>query len=111
MGCADASYDQFLVILEVLGTPNAADIARIRRRSSEAADFLSPLPVQDGVDLQARLPSIPSEYIELLRRMLAFWPEDRISAEDALKHSIFRDSPTEEDEVRAKIFAFMHIFL
>ena len=75
-------------IFDLLGTPAPADVARLVR-TEKAREHLQLYGMLPPVDLQARYRTAPPECIDLLRRMLAFFPEQRISVGDALKHPAF----------------------
>ncbi len=50
------------------------------------------LPVFQPMSLEALLPKLDASGIDLVTRMLAYVPEQRISAEEALKHAFFLPS-------------------
>ena len=56
----------------------------------QAKAFLLSMSARDPTDLSARYPTASADAIDLLQRMLRFFPEDRITAEEALAHPLFR---------------------
>jgi serine/threonine protein kinase len=76
--------DQLNVIFSVIGTPPKEAIMRL---SADVQRYLLSLPHRHPADFSARWPAAPAEALDLLRRMLAFDPTERIRVEDALQHS------------------------
>jgi mitogen-activated protein kinase 1/3 len=90
----EGKKDQLLVIFENMGVPDAATQARLRTpeaRALVAATLAEmarkPVPF---VPLERRYPNASAEAIDLLRRMLAFHDESRVSLEGALDHPYLR---------------------
>ncbi|TMW56605.1 hypothetical protein Poli38472_006615 [Pythium oligandrum] len=75
--------DQLNVIFNVIGTPKEEDIGNL----GEVKQYLRKLPKKEPRDLQEMYPGAPSESLDLLKRMLSFNPDFRISVDDALNHS------------------------
>lgn len=48
-------------------------------------------PVKKGSGLEKLLPSVTKDYLDLLHKLLIYDPNDRISADEALKHPFFSD--------------------
>lgn len=80
--------DQIQRIHNVLGTPPREVLAKMRRHSSHM-NFQFPERVGTGLD--RLLPNANPEAMELISRMLAYNPDDRITARAALLHPYFRD--------------------
>ncbi|KAI8919738.1 kinase-like domain-containing protein [Entophlyctis helioformis] len=81
--------DQLLRIFKMLGTPDEKSWPRI----SELPEYKSDFPIYAPSRLEAILPKLSSEGIDLLKSMIEFQPEKRISAEAALTHPYFQDIP------------------
>ncbi|KDQ26778.1 hypothetical protein PLEOSDRAFT_1043792, partial [Pleurotus ostreatus PC15] len=76
--------DQLNKILDVLGTPDEAVTKRIA--SDKAQAYVRSLPFKPKKPLQTIIPSADPQAIDLLTKMLAFDPVDRITVNEALEH-------------------------
>lgn len=80
--------DQIARIYKVLGTPTEA----IWPGHTTLPNYKpSSLEFHDGLELSVLLPKLDVEGIDLVKRLLAYAPEQRISAHDALSHPYFHD--------------------
>ncbi|PSC69605.1 mitogen-activated kinase 5 [Micractinium conductrix] len=79
-----STMNQLDRILEVTGRPSADDIDSIQ--SPFAATMLESMRAPATPRLDATFPSASPEALDLLRRLLHFNPEKRISPEEALRH-------------------------
>eukprot|EP00124_Ichthyophonus_hoferi_P000623 Ihof_evm16s24 gene=Ihof_evmTU16s24 len=88
---------QIQLITETLGTPSMEDIAGIQ--SDKARRYLMSLPVKKAVDFNQHFGKFfnPSA-IDLLKQMLAFDPDKRITCEQALAHPYFESLHDPSDE-------------
>lgn len=57
------------------------------------------LPKKQPKDLAKMFPTANSQAIDLLKKMLAFAPQDRITIEEALKHEYLKSLHCPDDEV------------
>eukprot|EP01018_Ginkgo_biloba_P012360 Gb_28121 [translate_table: standard] len=80
--------DQIQKIHKILGTPPQQVLDKLKRRSQQA-DFK--FPQQDGMGIARLIPHASSGCIELLNKLLAYNPDDRLSARQALRHAYFKD--------------------
>jgi mitogen-activated protein kinase 7 len=88
--------DQLNQILHYLGTPSEETLCRIG--SPRAQDYVRNLPFMPKIPFQRLFPHANPDALDLLDRMLAFDPSQRISVEEALGHRylhIWHD-PTDE---------------
>jgi len=76
--------DQLNQILHVLGTPSEETLRRVG--SPRAQEYIRSLPYKPRIPFEKLFPDANPDALDLLARMLAFDPAERISCEDALKH-------------------------
>lgn len=79
--------DQLKVILSVLGTPNEEDCDFIKDPNS--LNYLKSFKKEEKLKFQEIFPASCAQAIDLLEKMLTFNPNERISAQEALKHGYF----------------------
>lgn len=88
--------DQLNQILHYLGTPSESTLSRIG--SPRAQEYVRNLPYMSKVSFQQLFPRANPDALDLLDRMLAFDPSQRIGVEDALEHrylAIWHDASDE----------------
>ncbi|WIA21873.1 hypothetical protein OEZ85_004249 [Tetradesmus obliquus] len=92
---------QLELITDLLGTPAPEVIAKVR--NEKARRFLVNMRKKLGVDLAAFFPRADRGALALLRRLLAFDPADRPSAEEALADPYFSNlhSPAREPSAQS----------
>ncbi|KAI3453122.1 hypothetical protein Pfo_009785 [Paulownia fortunei] len=88
--------DQLDLITDLLGSPSAEAISRIR--NEKARRYLSSMRKKPPVSLSQKFPNIDPLALRLLERLLAFDPKDRPSAEEALADPYFCGLASVEDE-------------
>ena len=88
---ATSNLDMLHRIHKIIGTPTLECLAKFRTNGSDFLFFK--FPPQDGIDLSELLPEEIStvECVDLLKKLLTYDPEYRISARDALQHSYFEE--------------------
>eukprot|EP01012_Entosiphon_sulcatum_P025269 TRINITY_DN30587_c0_g1_i1.p1 TRINITY_DN30587_c0_g1~~TRINITY_DN30587_c0_g1_i1.p1 ORF type:complete len:431 (-),score=66.50 TRINITY_DN30587_c0_g1_i1:4-1296(-) len=96
---------QLDVILEVVGTPPLDDINRVG--SVAAQKYIKRKPRQPGVDFTQKFQTpegkpLSADCIDILKRMLTFCPDRRISVHEALNHPYFADLHDPEDELACR---------
>lgn len=79
-----STMNQLDKILGVTGRPSAEDIESIK--SPFAATMLESLPPNQTRNLSEMFPNASLEALDMLKRLLHFNPNKRITADDALKH-------------------------
>lgn len=88
--------NQLCTIIEILGTPSEETIQRIS--STRAQEFIRGMKKYDGISFKVLFPQANPLALDLLKKMLAFDPKERITIKDALDHpylKIWRD-PVDE---------------
>ncbi|RCN38262.1 hypothetical protein ANCCAN_15823 [Ancylostoma caninum] len=80
----------------VVGTPSADFLSKIQ--SEEARNYIRNLPWMPRVDFFALLPDASADAVDLLGRMLALDPDDRISVTEALEHPYVQNCRDPEGE-------------
>ena len=80
-------YHQIDLITDFVGTPATHTISKVRNH--KARDYLSSLPQKQRSDWASTMPMLDDAGIDLMSKMLAFDPDQRISAEAALDHPYF----------------------
>eukprot|EP00921_Rhytidocystis_pertsovi_P015753 GHVQ01024992.1.p1 GENE.GHVQ01024992.1~~GHVQ01024992.1.p1 ORF type:complete len:233 (+),score=19.97 GHVQ01024992.1:1340-2038(+) len=81
--------DQLNMIFNILGTPSEEDVESLEKE--DAKRYIRIFHPREGINLQHRFPAASPEGVDLLQKMLVFNPNKRISIEDSLAHSLFRD--------------------
>ncbi|KAJ2392467.1 hypothetical protein GGI23_005211 [Coemansia sp. RSA 2559] len=62
---------------------------RLWPKCAQLPDWKRNFPIYPGVGLEPLLPKLSTKGIDLLKRLLEYAPEKRISAEQALSHPYF----------------------
>lgn len=94
--------DQLNQIIMILGTPPESTLMKIG--STRALNYVRSLPFMRKVPFDELFPKANPLALDLMERMLAFNPYDRISVNEALNHpylSIWHD-PNDEPECKVK---------
>lgn len=81
--------DQVKRIFQVLGSPTRDEWSYIISPSRHPPSWLREMDVYPPQDLHSLLPSMDEDAVDLLKRMLDYRPEFRITAADALTHPYF----------------------
>lgn len=80
--------DQVHKIHNMLGTPTPEILAKFKKNASKHMNFN--FPTSRGTDLSRLLPPNTSpQCIDIMKRLLEYNPEDRITAKQALQHPYF----------------------
>lgn len=93
-------------IFDVIGTPNAEDIAEIK--DEKIRNYLSKLDYRAPINFGELYPYVERSAIDLLERMLKFNPKKRITVKDALEHEYLKAvrRPSKETTSTAMSFPF-----
>jgi serine/threonine protein kinase len=80
--------DQIKKVHDILGAPKAETLRKFRKAGSHLElNF----PPQHGSGIKRLLPHCSSEAVDLICKMLAYDPDERITARDAMKHPWFAE--------------------
>lgn len=93
-----SEVDQIHKIHNIMGTPSVEYLQKLKRHSANM-DFN--FPQKEGTGVARLIPHISADCLDLMLKMLAYNPEDRISARQALKHAYFKDMRDAERKMRA----------
>ncbi|XP_055388600.1 LOW QUALITY PROTEIN: uncharacterized protein LOC129617313 [Condylostylus longicornis] len=91
--------DQLSVIFDVIGSPSAEDIEALGKQ--DAKKYVNLFPKREALDLKKRFPGSSVEAVDLLKKMLTFDPRKRITVNEALESSFFKDVRQKENEKKA----------
>eukprot|EP00164_Ancoracysta_twista_P000863 GFYU01001135.1.p1 GENE.GFYU01001135.1~~GFYU01001135.1.p1 ORF type:complete len:482 (-),score=125.48 GFYU01001135.1:676-2121(-) len=89
--------DQVQKIHNILGTPPPEVLAKFKRHASHM-DFN--FPSKEGSGIAKLIPHASQECIELIMKLLAYNPDERLSARQALKHPYFKELRDAEKKQR-----------
>lgn len=89
------AVDQMRRIVTTLGTPNLEDI----KGSDQGVEFMATLPQSEGKDFTKLFSGSHPMAIDLVKRMLEFNYEKRITTAEAIRHPYFADLFEESDIV------------
>ncbi|KAG6886224.1 hypothetical protein C0993_010786 [Termitomyces sp. T159_Od127] len=93
--------DQLNKVLDVLGTPDEGVIKKIgseKTKASQAQAYVRSLPFKRKIPFPKILPAADRQALDLLEKMLAFDPSDRITVPQALEHPWLASYHDKSDE-------------
>ncbi|EAN85754.1 putative mitogen activated protein kinase [Trypanosoma cruzi] len=92
-------------IIEVIGTPSEEDIKSLG--SLPAQKYLRKKETRPPLDWRAKYPKASEEALDLLKRMLVFHPDKRITVDEALRHPFLAELYDEQYEtINIPLFSF-----
>lgn len=95
--------DQLSLIFDLLGTPSQDQIDKLGR--ADARRYVQRFQAREGQGVQGRVPYAGEAELRLLGRMLAFSPEDRATARQALRSDFFASVRQEEEREEEELDA------
>ena len=96
----NSTLNQIERILELTGKPKPEDIDSIE--SPLAANILSQINVTKKKTFQSMFSNASDTALDLLKRLLVFNPNNRLTAEEALKHKYVEQFSSPEEEIECK---------
>ena len=84
------------MITKLIGNPTSKLIAKIDNEKNK--EFVQSLPKRDGKNFDELFAGANPEAIDLLRKMLTYDPEERITVGDALAHPYLKQLHFPDDE-------------
>ena len=97
---AQSEEEQLLMITKLLGNPSSKLVNQIENEKNR--EFVLQLPKREGKNFNEMFKGCNTLAIELLKKMLTYDPEDRISVEEALAHPYLEQLHCPEDEPTAE---------
>jgi len=92
-----STLNQIEKVLELIGKPKPDDIESIE--SPHAATILSSISVTKKRSFQNFFPNASETALDLLRRLLVFNPNNRLTIEEALRHKYVEQFSSPEEEI------------
>ncbi|XP_064603016.1 MAPK/MAK/MRK overlapping kinase-like [Liolophura sinensis] len=80
--------DQIAKIHDIVGTPEPGVLNKLRNK---ARGMNFNFPSKKGTGMERLLPHAPKEAIELIYKLCAYDPEERLSAKQSLRHPYFKE--------------------
>ncbi len=84
------------MITKLLGNPSAKLVSKIENEKNK--DFVRQLPKREGKDFDQLFKGGNPDAIDLLKKMLTYDPDDRITVEQALEHPYLKQLHYPDDE-------------
>ena len=84
------------MITKLLGNPSAKLVSKIENEKNK--DFVRQLPKREGKDFDQLFKGGNVDAIDLLKKMLTYDPDDRITVEQALEHPYLKQLHYPDDE-------------
>jgi renal tumor antigen len=83
--------DQIQKIHAIVGTPPPELLSKLKKRSTHSSSF--DFPPCEGSGLAKMLTHVAPDCADLISKLLAYNPDERLSARQALRHPYFRCGP------------------
>jgi renal tumor antigen len=80
--------DQIQKIHAIVGTPPPELLSKLKKRSTHSSSF--DFPPCEGSGLAKMLAHVAPDCADLISKLLAYNPDERLSARQALRHPYFR---------------------
>ncbi|KAL1503034.1 hypothetical protein AB1Y20_011103 [Prymnesium parvum] len=86
--------DQVTKIHQILGTPSPEVLAKLKKHSNSHIDFN--FPHKEPQQMSKLIPHCSPECVDIIVKLLAYDPDDRLSARQAVKHPYFKEQRAAE---------------
>ncbi|KAL3917805.1 MAG: hypothetical protein SGPRY_006261 [Prymnesium sp.] len=86
--------DQVTKIHQILGTPSPEVLAKLKKHSNSHIDFN--FPHKEPQQMSKLIPHCSVECVDIIVKLLAYDPDDRLSARQAVKHPYFKEQRAAE---------------
>lgn len=93
---AGSEEEQLNMITKLLGNPSSKLINKIDNEKNK--EFVQQLPKRDGKDFDTFFSGANATAIDLLKKMLTYDPDERITVEQALAHPYLKQLHFPDDE-------------
>ncbi len=95
-----STLNQIELVLEVTGRPTKEDIASLQ--SPHAGATIDSLKVSRRRNVKEMMPTLGSDGLDMLKKLLLFNPSHRLTVEQALRHPYVSQFHCEEEELSCK---------
>ena len=93
-----STKNQIMLVLEVTGIPSKEDFEIVKENTGLQIDWeIFPLKMVKK-SIKSIMPGSPSDAVDLVKKLLCFNPDQRLTVEQALEHSYLAGFHSEEDE-------------
>ena len=92
--------DQINRVHQILGTPPEKVMQKFKQKGAAHLDFNYPSLKPTGI--AKLIPHAPPDSVDLMQKLLAYDPDDRISAKEALRHTWFADLVKTEQNLKKR---------
>ena len=93
---ASSEEDQLNMITKLLGNPSQKLVNKIENEKNK--DFVQQLPRREGRDFDQLFKGANPDAIDLLKKMLTYDPDERITVQQALEHPYLKQLHYPDDE-------------
>ncbi len=92
--------DQINRVHQILGTPTEKVMRKFKEKGAAHLDFNYPTLKATGI--AKLIPHAPPDAVDVMQKLLAYDPDDRISAKEALRHNWFADLVKMEQNLKRR---------
>ena len=89
---------QVTKIHQIMGTPGPETLAKLKKHSNSHIDFN--FPHKDAQQMSKLIPHCSPDCVDVIAKLLAYDPDDRLSARQAVKHAYFKEERAREAKMK-----------